>query len=92
MNVRRQKAESAPPGWPWAGSTVILRMKDGKSVKGYFGTNSALGGDVRHPDIYLERVLEGLAPSIDGAELKSDGLWVSGNEIDSIEIQLQHRS
>ena len=50
-----------PTGWDWIFSTtepcfVLITLKDGTEIAGYFGKRSMASSDPDHKDIYVERV------------------------------------
>ena len=82
-----------PTGWDWIFSRteecyVIVTLKDGTEVAGYFGTNSMASSDPDRRDIYLEKVYKipedgGIWEIVDG----SLGIHIDGSEIALVEFR-----
>lgn len=84
----------APTAWDYqfnklqsgCGEWVIVRLKSGETVYGRYGTGSFSSSEETERDIYLERTYSW---SDNGAWIetdRSDGIWISPNEISTIEF------
>ncbi len=65
---------------------VVVTLKDGTEVGGYFGENSLSSSLLEHKDIYLEETYtfsdKGVWTQVDNTK----GLWINGEEIAFIEF------
>lgn len=67
---------------------VIVRLANNEIIYGKFGIKSLASSDDRYRDLYLEEVY---VPNKDKEweiSERSDGIWISANEIKSIEFKL----
>lgn len=82
-----------PTGWDWIFSTtepcyVLITLRDGTEIAGYFGRRSMASSEPEHKDIYIERVYR--IPSGGGPweEVeRSLGMHVDGSQIAYIEFR-----
>lgn len=82
-----------PTGWDWIFSTtdpcyVLVTLRDGAEIAGYFGPRSMASSDPERKDIFLERVYT--VPPDDGpwkAVEHSLGVYVDGAQIAYIEFR-----
>jgi hypothetical protein len=65
---------------------MVVTLKDGTEVAGYFGDNSLSSSLLEHKDIYLQKTYtlsdKGVWTEVD----ETDGLWINGEEIAFIEF------
>jgi hypothetical protein len=67
---------------------VIVRLANNEIIYGKYGSKSLASSDDRYRDLYLEEVY---VPDIDKEwkiSERSDGIWISENEIKSIEFKI----
>jgi hypothetical protein len=90
--LRLRPISPIPTGWDWIfGRTdpcyVLVTLRDGSAVAGYFGTQSMASSDPTHRDLYLERVF--VVPSEGPWEWvqRSEGIYIDGSQIAVIEFR-----
>jgi hypothetical protein len=91
--LRLRPISPIPTGWDWIFSTtepcfVLVTLKDGTEIAGYFGDRSMASSDPEHKDIYVERVYR--IPENGGAWAeveRSLGMYVDGSQIAHIEFR-----
>lgn len=82
-----------PTGWDYKFSRthlpsfVIVILKDGTNIHGWYGPNSMASSQEKDRDLYLEQLY-----TIDHqgkwiASVKSEGIWIQGSEVKYIEFQ-----
>lgn len=86
-----------PTGWDWQfgglkGSRwVLIKLKDGGQVAGLFDSRSMASSDSKERDIYLSKVfdVQGSGPwkEVD----RTDGVLITGDQIQTIEFWLQKK-
>jgi hypothetical protein len=59
--LRLRPISPIPTGWDWIFSTtepcfLLVTLKDGTEIAGYFGRRSMASSDPEHKDLYVERV------------------------------------
>jgi hypothetical protein len=90
--LRLRPISPIPTGWDWIfGRTdpcyVLVTLRDGSAVAGYFGTQSMASSDPAHRDLYLERVFvvppEGPWEPVQ----RSEGIYIDGSQIAVIEFR-----
>ncbi len=90
--LRLRTISPIPTGWDWVfGRTdpcfVIVTLKDGSSVAGYFGPQSMASSDPARRDIYLERQYA-VPDSGEWVEVaQSHGAFIDGSQIAFIEFR-----
>jgi hypothetical protein len=78
--------------WSWQFSRrepayVRVRLKDGRTVLGYYGPRSFASFDAAHGDLYLEQQYRKGDGKIFGPPFgATSGVWISGTEIVTIEF------
>lgn len=90
--LRLRTISPIPTGWDWIfGRTdpcfVIVTLKDGSSVAGYFGLQSMASSDPTRRDIYLEcqYVIRAHGEWVEVAQ--SQGAFIDGSQITCIEFR-----
>jgi hypothetical protein len=91
--LRLRSISPIPTGWDWIFSTtdpcfVLITLKEGTEIAGYFGDRSMASSDPEHRDIYIERVYklpENGAPWVQVE--RSLGMYVEGSQIAHIEFR-----
>jgi hypothetical protein len=81
-----------PTGWDWIfGRTdpcyVLVTLRDGRQIAGFFGGQSMASSDRERKDLYLERAFE-VPPEGTWREVKnSKGVYIDGAQISSVEFR-----
>lgn len=61
-------------------SDIVIKLKNGDTMHGYFGENSMISGSITNKDIYLEKITQ-----INGeALLEETSAWINGNDVEYI--------
>ena len=90
--LRLRSINPIPTGWDWIFSRtepcfLLVTLRNGTQVAGYFGGQSMASSDPERRDLYLERVYviptEGEWQAVDG----SGGMYIAGTEIAFIEFR-----
>jgi Family of unknown function (DUF6338) len=82
-----------PTGWHGIFSTaapchVLIRLKDGTEIAGYFGARSMASSEPERKDIYIERVYQVPEDGRPWREVDhSRGMYIDGSQIASIEFR-----
>lgn len=90
--LRLRPISPIPTGWDWIfGRTdpcyVLVTLRDGSEITGYFGTQSMASSVPTSRDLYLEQVF--LVPSAGPwqAVPRSGGIYIDGSQITAIEFR-----
>ncbi len=59
---------------------IVIKLKNGDTIHGYFGENSMISGSITNKDIYLEKVTK----INDMMQLEETSAWINGNDIEYI--------
>jgi hypothetical protein len=90
--LRLRSINPIPTGWDWIfGRTepcyMVVKLRDGTEIAGYFGARSMASSDAASRDIFIEKVYrirdEGPWQLVE----RSNGIWVDGSQISSVEFQ-----
>ena len=65
---------------------VIVTLNDNKNVKGFLGENSFISQYSKGRDLYIDKVYEMKPNGIWNKRKGTDGIWIKGEEIKSIEF------
>jgi hypothetical protein len=92
MHARLRSINPVPTGWDWIfGRTepcyVLVTLRDGAQVAGFFGPQSMASSDRDRRDLYLERVFTVSAEGPWQEVEKSKGVYVDGGQIAVIEFR-----
>lgn len=85
------KIHPIPTSWDYKFSKsedcyIIVYLKNGSTVAGYFGGDSFASSDTRERDIYIERIYK-IENDTEWVEVKrSDGILIKGENIEQIEF------
>lgn len=74
------KLSSTKPSW------VVIHLKSGERILGFFGVNSFSGDPGRTGDLYLERTSPFTNDGQPPRETPNQGIWIAGSEIATIEF------
>lgn len=78
--------EQEVPSW------VIVRLKDGSSVCGFFGERSFAGDEPDERDLFVEAVFRPIGVGFWKPEPDTDGILIKADEIASIEFKKIHEA
>ncbi len=82
-----------PTGWDWVFSGtgpcfVLVTLRDGKEIAGYFGHNSMASSDPNRRDIYIEKVYTVPSDGSRWAEVEGTrGMHIDGSQISRVEFR-----
>jgi uncharacterized protein DUF6338 len=90
--LRLRSINPIPTGWDWIFSRtepcfVLVTLRDGATIAGYFGPESMASSDRDRKDLYLEKVYEIPATGRWQPVERSKGIYIDGSQIAFIEFR-----
>ncbi len=91
--IRLRSIGHIPTGWDFIFSTtepcyLLLTLKDGTEIAGYFGQQSMASSDPEHKDIYIERVYQVTEAAEPWKKVEdSRGMYIDASQIAYIELR-----
>ena len=91
--LRLRPINPIPTGWDWMFSRtdpcfVLVTLKDGTAIAGWFGPNSMASSDPQRRDIYVEKVYKMPTDGSGWIEVKGSlGMQIDGAQISYIEFK-----